>query len=43
MKVIEEKDPENKDKSAVKYLTLTEVNEEAVLRAESKDQGPLFS
>ena len=43
VKAIKEKDPKNKDKYAVKYLTLTEVNEEAVLRAKSKDQGPLFS
>ena len=41
IKAVKEKDAKNKDKYNVKYLSLTEINEEAVLSAEG--QGALFS
>ena len=37
VKAVKEKDPKNKDKYNLKYLTLTEINEEAVM---STDDGP---
>ena len=43
IKAVKEKDPKNKDKYNVKYLSLTEINEEAILSANSDGQGALFS